>query len=127
PAGLPTIEKQRAMTAKSDNLENLERRRPRLRNTSIGLEGAKDDSNRDKMKQFGAQQFRFLILRARPTCAPSPWRQEQQDDGHRQRLQAVRSAATKSQAHRRPMRLSTIGLPLVTAWILWALARGKGC
>jgi hypothetical protein len=27
----------------------------------------------------------------------------------------------------RPMRLSTIGLPLVTAWILWALARGKGC
>ena len=28
---------------------------------------------------------------------------------------------------RRPMRHSTIGPPLVTAWILWALGRGKGC
>src|SRR5260221_1807774 len=28
---------------------------------------------------------------------------------------------------RRLMHLSTIGLRLVTAWILWALARGKGC
>src|SRR5207237_9597383 len=122
--------KQGAMTGKRQNVEKLERRHPRLQNTELvecGPESAKDDGNRDKMKQFGAQQFRFLILRARPTCAPSLWRQEQQDDGHRQRLQAVRSAATKSQAHRRPMRLSTIGLPLVTAWILWALARGKGC
>jgi len=28
---------------------------------------------------------------------------------------------------RRPMRLSTIGLPLVTAWILCALGCSKGC
>jgi hypothetical protein len=37
-----------------------------------------------------------------------------------------RGVATRTPPSR-PMRLSTIGLPLVTAWILWALEGSKGC
>lgn len=59
-------------------------------------------------------------LRAEPR-----W-QAQKDGGHQAGNRAGWSAGTRTRV-RRPMRLSTIGLPLVTAWILWALAGGKGC
>ena len=47
-------------------------------------------------------------------------------NGNRKRNRADWSAATES-TKPRPMRLSTIGPSLVTAWILWALGCSKGC
>jgi hypothetical protein len=64
--------------------------------------GAEKCGRRRKSMEDWREATEIIEIEAKPTCAPSPWRQEQQDDGHRQRPQAVWSAATKSKP--RPMR-----------------------